>query len=51
MTGLFSYFTGPKAPFHFSGISFALASILMLASAIIAYKALHPAKKEIAIVK
>lgn len=46
MTGLFSYFTGPTAPFHFSGISFALASVLMLTSAIIAYKALHPANKE-----
>ena len=49
MTGLFSYFTGPKAPFHFSGVSFALASVLMLISAIIAYKALHPAKKEITV--
>ncbi len=47
MTGLFSYFTGPNAPFHFSGISFALASVLMLISAIIAYKALHPSKKVI----
>ena len=51
MTGLFSYFTGPKAPFHFSGISFALASFLMLTSAIIAYKALHPAKKEIIVIE
>lgn len=51
MTGLFSYFTGPTAPFHFSGISFALASLLMLISAIIAYKALHPAKKAVVVVK
>ncbi len=49
MTGLFSYFTGAKAPFHFSGISFALGSVLMLISAIIAYKALHPSKKQIII--
>ncbi len=45
MTGLFSYFTGPRAPFHFSGISFLLGAILMLVSAAIAYKALHPAKR------
>ena len=51
MTGLFSYFTGPTAPFHFSGISFAVASVLMLISAIIAYKALHPAKKEVVILE
>ena len=51
MTGLFSYFTGPNTPFHFSGISFALASFLMLTSAIIAYKALHPAKKEIIVIE
>ena len=45
MTGLFSYFTGPKTPFHFSGVSFALGSLFMLASAIIAFKALHKTKK------
>lgn len=51
MTGLFSYFTGPNTPFHFSGISFALASVLMLISAFVAYKALHSAKKEVAVEK
>ena len=41
MTGLFSYFTKPGAPVHFSGIAFLLGSILMLVSALIAYKALR----------
>jgi MFS transporter, DHA1 family, tetracycline resistance protein len=41
MTGLFSYFTGPKAPFHFSGVSFLLGAIFMLISAAVAYKALN----------
>lgn len=44
MTGLFSYFTSPGAPVHFSGAAFLLGSILMLASAFIAYRALHPAR-------
>jgi MFS transporter, DHA1 family, tetracycline resistance protein len=41
MTGLFSYFTGPKAPFHFSGAAFALGAVFMLASAAIAYYTLE----------
>ena len=41
MTGLFSYFTGPKAPFHFSGAAFALGAVFMLASAFIAYYTLE----------
>lgn len=45
MTGLFSYFTKPGAPVHFSGAAFLLGGIFMLGSAIIAYRALHPARK------
>jgi DHA1 family tetracycline resistance protein-like MFS transporter len=45
MTGLFAYFTKPGAPVHFSGAAFLLGSILMLASAIIAYKTLHAKSK------
>jgi MFS transporter, DHA1 family, tetracycline resistance protein len=41
MTGLFSYFTGPKAPFHFSGAAFALGAVFMLGSAFIAYYTLE----------
>jgi MFS transporter, DHA1 family, tetracycline resistance protein len=41
MTGLFSYFTGPKAPFHFSGAAFALGAVFMLVSAVIAYYTLE----------
>jgi MFS transporter, DHA1 family, tetracycline resistance protein len=46
MTGLFSYFTGPKAPFHFSGISFLVGAIFMLASVWVAYKNLSKTKME-----
>ncbi|MFC4263195.1 TCR/Tet family MFS transporter [Ferruginibacter yonginensis] len=45
MTGLFSYFTGPKAPFHYAGISFALGAVLMFASAVVAYITLNKRKK------
>lgn len=45
MTGLFSYFTGPKAPFYFPGISFLTGAIFMFASAVIAYRALHPGRR------
>lgn len=41
MTGLFAYFTKPGTPLHFSGAAFFVGSLLMLASAIIAYKTLH----------
>ena len=44
MTGLFSYFTKPGAPVHFSGIAFLMGSLLMLASAVIAYRTLHTVK-------
>lgn len=43
MNNLFTYFTGDKAPFHFPGISFLLASLFMLLSLLIAYLVL---KKE-----
>jgi MFS transporter, DHA1 family, tetracycline resistance protein len=46
MTGLFSYFTGPKAPFHFSGAAFALGSVLILVSVFVAYKTLHKPIKQ-----
>lgn len=45
MTGLFAYFTKPSAPVHFSGASFLLGAILMFASAVISYKALHSKSK------
>lgn len=41
MTGLFSYFTKPGAPVHFSGAAFFMGFLLMLSSAFIAYKTLH----------
>ncbi|MBS1734332.1 MAG: hypothetical protein JST02_13640 [Bacteroidetes bacterium] len=44
MTGLFSYFTKKGAPVYFPGASFLLGSVLMLASAVIAYRALHTSK-------
>lgn len=37
MTGLFAYYTRPGSRIHFSGVSFLLAAILMLLSALIAY--------------
>jgi DHA1 family tetracycline resistance protein-like MFS transporter len=45
MTGLFAYFTKPKAPVHFSGAAFLLGALLMFTSAIIAYRSLHPKRK------
>ncbi len=44
MTGLFSYFTKKGAPVYFPGASFLLGSVLMLFSAVIAYRALHTSK-------
>ena len=44
MTGLFSYFTKPGAPVHFSGVAFFMGFLLMLSSAFIAYKTLHTVK-------
>ena len=44
MTGLFSYFTKPGAPIHFSGAAFLLGSVLMLCSAFIAFRTLRAVK-------
>lgn len=44
MTGLFSYFTKPGAPIHFSGAAFLLGSVLMLCSAFIAFRTLKTVK-------
>ncbi|MCW3119974.1 MAG: transporter [Chitinophagaceae bacterium] len=45
MTGLFAYFTHGSAPVYFPGVSFLLAGLLMLASALFAYHALKNEKK------
>ncbi len=50
MTGLFSYFTSPKAPFHFSGISFLVGAVFMLISVGVAYKALNKPTKNAVLV-
>jgi DHA1 family tetracycline resistance protein-like MFS transporter len=47
MTNLFSYFTRPNAPLHFSGAPFLLGSILLLFSAIVAYNVLKQKKVHI----
>jgi DHA1 family tetracycline resistance protein-like MFS transporter len=44
MTGLFAFFTKKNAPVHFPGSPFLLGAILMLASAFMAYHALHTKK-------
>lgn len=44
MTGLFSYFTSPKAPFQFAGIPFAVASFLTLVSLGFAVRAIRSRK-------
>lgn len=41
MTGLFAYFTSAQAPFHFSGIAFAVGALFMLIAAAIAYRTLQ----------
>ncbi len=35
MTGLFSYFTGPKTPYYFPGAPFAMGTLLMLLSLVL----------------
>jgi DHA1 family tetracycline resistance protein-like MFS transporter len=45
MTNLFYYFTRPGAPIHFSGAPFLMGSILLMASAVIAYIVLKQEKK------
>lgn len=49
MTNLFAWFTRPKASFHFSGAPFLLGSILLLASAFLAYKVLKKEKETVPI--
>jgi MFS transporter, DHA1 family, tetracycline resistance protein len=44
MTSLFAWFTKPKAPVHFSGAPFLLGSILLMASALVAYSVLKNEK-------
>lgn len=41
MTNLFSYFTSPKAPVHFSGAPFLMGAVLVLLSSFLAYRSLH----------
>jgi MFS transporter, DHA1 family, tetracycline resistance protein len=41
MTNLFAYFISSKAPFYFAGSAFFLGAILMLVSALLAYRSLH----------
>jgi MFS transporter, DHA1 family, tetracycline resistance protein len=45
MTNLFAYFTKPNAPVHFSGAPFLLGSVLLMASAIVAYSVLRKEKE------
>jgi len=44
MTNLFYYFTKDNAPVHFPGVSFLLGAVLMLGSAILAYRVLKHEK-------
>jgi DHA1 family tetracycline resistance protein-like MFS transporter len=44
MTSLFAWFTKPKAPVHFSGAPFLLGSVLLMASALVAYSVLKNEK-------
>jgi len=45
MNNLFTFFTSPKAPFHFPGVSFLLCAIFMLLSLIIVWVVLNREKK------
>ena len=47
MTSLFAYYTKPGGAVHFSGAAFLLGAVLMLISAGIAYRTLHPDKRRI----
>ena len=44
MTGLFAYFTGPKAPVYFPGAPFLLAAVLTVISALLAARSLSGAR-------
>jgi DHA1 family tetracycline resistance protein-like MFS transporter len=45
MNNLFEYFTTPKAPFYFPGVSFLLGAVFMLMSVYIAWKVLSRERK------
>lgn len=45
MNNLFEYFTTPKAPFYFPGVSFLLGTLFMLMSVFIAWKVLSGERK------
>ena len=45
MNNLFTFFTGPKAPFHFPGVSFLLGAVFMFCSLIIVWIVLSREKK------
>ena len=45
MNNLFYYFTHSEAPIHLPGAPFLLAAVLMAASAVIAFRTLHPNKR------
>jgi DHA1 family tetracycline resistance protein-like MFS transporter len=46
MTGIFSYFIGPNTPFYFPGSSFFVGGVMTIISGILAYRALHPSRRE-----
>ena len=50
MSGVFSYFTGPHAPFYMPGLHFLIGAACMLLSLILIYKVLSREKKEPAVV-
>jgi MFS transporter, DHA1 family, tetracycline resistance protein len=51
MNYLFYYFTSPKAPIHFPGISFLIAAVFMLISTFVAWRVLRNEKLEIGTAK
>ena len=44
MTNLFARFTRPSAPVHFPGAPFIMGAVLMLVSAVLAFRSLHPGR-------
>jgi DHA1 family tetracycline resistance protein-like MFS transporter len=48
MTGLFARFTRPSAPFHFPGAPFIMGALLLLISALLAFRSLHGRRPRIA---
>jgi DHA1 family tetracycline resistance protein-like MFS transporter len=47
MTGLFARFTRPSAPVHFPGAPFMMGAILLLISALLAFRSLHGGRSAI----